>query len=370
MSIYSLQHARNHWQTYGRGVGPSRLLGARGNARREIIAAYSAGFQGCFNTRSGPAWCRELAAYDRDCLREAVGDYTAAEVIPSRYQGSGAGKRACHWNHILAINPLALSGSQDYGNCTSWMTREGVEHTLGVDIAIKGDLHEYRGRTGTAVTYGGRQSRGQGMTLARAMWIIANHGIAQEKTYCGGKYDLASEDADEAAGNRWGASGVPADLLAEIEGDRIATVVEISSTAEAMDALYGGAAVGHGSTLTARTGNRLISPLMSIGGHAQALLGYDDTDEFRQWYRETAGQAISGPVFINDQSWGANWNNFDVALWPTDLWGERPEGAWVLTECDMQQVISQWGDCYAWSNVEGLVRDGIPDWSEAFETWA
>lgn len=370
MSQYSLQHARNHWQTYGRGVGPSRLLGARGNAQRQIELAYAAGFSGCFNTRSGPAWCRDLAAYDRDQLREALGKYRAAEVIPSAFQGTAAGKRACHWNHILAINPLALSGSQDYGNCTSWMTREGVEHTLGVDIAVKGDLHEYRGRTGTAVTYGSRQSSGQGMTLSRAMWAIQNFGIAQEKVYCDGKYDLSTEDADEAAGNRWGRSGPPEDLLTEIKGDRIATVVEISTTAEAMDALYGGAACGHGSTLTGTTKGTLISGLTSIGGHAQALLGYDDTDEFRQWYEQTAGERITGPVFINDQSWGANWNAFRADLWPSHLWGERPEGAWVLAESDMQKVISQWGDAYAWSNVEGLVRDGIPDWSEAFEVWA
>jgi len=334
-----------------------------------LIGAYRNKFFGCFNTKKGPAWCRHLATRDRDELRELVTRYQAADIVPARLQGSGAGKRAVHFNHIMRINSQSLSGSQDFGNCTSWMTREGGELARGVDIVVKGDLERYDARMGTAVTYGSRQSSGQGMTLARAMWAIVNLGIAQEISYCDGKYDLRTEDADEAAGNRWGRSGVPADLLAEIKGDRIATVVEIASTAEAIDALYGGAACGHGSTLTGTTRGELISGLQSIGGHAQALLGYDDTDEFREWYRETTGKPITGPVFINDQSWGP-WNSFDISLWPSHIWGERPEGAWVLNERDMSRVISQWGDCYAWSNVEGLVREGIPDWTEAFNTWA
>ena len=207
------------------------------------------------------------------------------------------------------------------------------------------------------------------MTLSRAMWAIQNYGFNSETVYLDGKYDFRQEDTDEAYGNKWGRTGPPADLINVTKVDRIAHVVEIANLEEAMDALYGGASIIHGSTLTGSTKGELISSLVSIGGHAQALLGYDDTDEFREWYEKSTGKKAQGTAWVGDQSWGANWNNFPIQLWPTHLWGERPEGAWVLWSKDMDKVIRQWGDCYAFSEVEGLVRDGIPDWTEAFSSW-
>lgn len=481
----------------------SSVIGAKADSARRIAAAYKAGFYGCFVTKSGPEWMKKLAVYDRDFFRSnSQLPWKASEVIPQSFQGAGTGKRSCNWNFILAINPKALSGSQDFGNCfpagtivrlangshtaiqnicvdwnvitaegnigrvirtiarstkepvwrlslggyqvlratgthkilttegykeiqtlkageevitlspfsnsrcpkkiesikeeqfsgtvynleveedhsyvaegigvsncTAWATREGIEQNIGVDIAIKKDLHAYRGRTGTAIVYGSRQSSRQGMTLSRAMWAIQNYGFNSETVYLDGKYDFRQEDTDEAYGNKWGRTGPPTDLINVTKVDRIAHVVEIANLEEAMDALYGGASIIHGSTLTGSTKGELISSLVSIGGHAQALLGYDDTDEFREWYEKSTGKKAQGTAWVGDQSWGANWNNFPIQLWPTHLWGERPEGAWVLWSKDMDKVIRQWGDCYAFSEVEGLVRDGIPDWTEAFSSW-
>ena len=126
-----------------------------------------------------------------------------------------------------------------------------------------------------------------------------------------------------------------------------------------MDLLYLGHFVGHGSNYTARSYGDPVSGLTSIGGHAQALIGYDDTDEFRDYYKERTGKTLREAVFINAQSWG-DWNR--VENWPEHLWGAKPQGAWVVTESSMSRIVRQWGDCYAISNVLGFPARNLPDW--------
>jgi hypothetical protein len=359
----------NHFAPY---LPPaSRVLGIKVDAERRMAAAYRAGFSGCFLTKTGEPWMMKIAQDDRDCLREQSSlPWRVSEAIPQSFQGKGEGQRCCNWNFILAINGKSLSGSQDYGNCTSWATREGLEQLTGVQIALSGNLYNYPGRAGTAITYGNRGTSGQGMSLARAMWSIQNDGWNFEIVYLDGRYDLREENTDEYYGNKWGRSGPPSDLVQVTREMKIAHVAEVGSLEEARDALFGGASVIHGSNLTGTTKGTLISSLTSIGGHAQALLGYDDTDEFREWYERTTGKKAEGAAWINDQSWGDSWNAFPIELWPTHLWGVRPPGAWVLWSGDQNKVIRQWGDCYAFSDVKGLVHDGIPDWKEAFVSWA
>lgn len=326
----------------------------------------NARWHGCFIDRPGlPEKLRKIArrADDR-FLRTCRNGYRAEEVMGSDIQGSGRGKRAVHFQHFMAIDPLALTGFQDFGNCTSWMEAEKNGIAYAVDIVVKKEPHEYIARPGTALVYGSRGYSSQGMALSDAAYVSHNVGIQLMTTYCDGKYDFREENNDETFGNNWGRSGVPSDMLAAVDGTRVEQVSRVTDPEACLDLLYNGYALGHGSTKTARPNGGLISTLQSIGGHAQAWIGYDDTEEFRDWYQETTGKRLTQAVCINDQSWG-DWNNFPDRLWPDHLWGPRPQGAWVVTLSDQARIINEWGDCYANSDVVGFPARQIPPWEDA-----
>jgi hypothetical protein len=267
----------------------------------------------------------------------------------------------------MGLDPKCLAGSQDYGNCTSWAIKYLINHVLGTEIAALGEFHQWIASAATCITYGGRGSSGQGMSLMRAVQIIRDIAIAFMIKY--DSYDLRDEDTEESLGNRWGRSGVPDKLIKECQGERMTHVLELEDLGDmdtVKDLLFGGAGLIHGSQLTGTTNGKLVSGLKRIGGHAQALVGYDDTEEFQKWYRDSTGKPASGTVYINLQSWG-NWNNFDVSLWPDHLWGERPQGAWMLWEEDQRTVHQNWGNVFAISKFEGLVSD-VPDWKSIWDS--
>ena len=335
---------------------------------QQIQAYYLSGGHGCFVDRGGmPDWARKAARRADDKFRsECRNGYQAEAVISLAAQGTGKGKRAVNFQHVMMLDPIAFTGFQDFGNCTAQMYAEDVGEVYGVDIVVKGEPHEYVAWPGTAVTYGHRGTSSQGMALSTGANVVHNIGIQLRIEYLDGKYDFREEDTDETYGNGWGRTGVPRDLLDAVSGNVMEQVSRIQEEEACLDVLYNGGAIGHGSTLTARPVGALVSPLQAIGGHAQAWIGYDDTDEFRDWYRETTGNRINDWVGINDQSWG-RWNDFDESLWPTHLWGPRPEGAWVVTGRNQMNIINNWGDAYALSNLIGFPAREIPPWQEAFD---
>lgn len=339
-----------------------RRSGFSADVSRLLFKAYQNGFHGAFaDVDTMPGWARSAARESFAGFRdEARHPYVAEDVLSGKIVGSGKGKRAVNFQFAMKLDPMILYGSQDFGNCTSWMMKEMTGCQLALDIAL-GQLHEYTTRPGTAVVYGSRGHNGQGMSLSRAINTVHNKGIQLMSQYCDGRYDLREERADESYGNAWGRSGPPSCILEEIDGNYIEHVVRVTAEQACLDLLFGGYFLGHGSQLTARPNGRLISGLTSIGGHAQAWIGYDDTDEFREWYKKNTGKTLNDWVAINDQSWG-NWNPMPDEVWPTHLWGPRPQGAWVVTGRDQMKIVRQWGDCWAISNVVGFPLREIPDW--------
>jgi hypothetical protein len=333
---------------------------------RALERAYESGFHGAFGTGGDvPEWCRVIATYERDKLiAETEGSVQLEELLPTDVQGQGRGKRACHWNYYLETDPArALRGSQDYGNCTAWALREITGCELATDIKHRHESQQYTKRPGTAVTYGSRGHSGQGSALATLVRVIHQKGIQVEEVYCDGKYDLRNEVDDERYGNSWGRSGPPSCILNEIANDKIETWAYATDADACLDVLWAGHFMFHGSTLTANTNSgRLVSSLRSIGGHAQAWIGYDDTDEARDWVRQVDGTDLGNDwIAINDQSWG-RWNTFPDSKWPTHLWGKRPEGVWCVRGSDQMKIVRQWKDCIAISNVKGFPRRDL-DWS-------
>jgi hypothetical protein len=358
MNYESLIPSTNHLEFYL--GGQDRLLGdLPGTSLRK---AFAAGLVGCIvDSEDAPAWARGIARHARARFRDQVRHgWRAEEIIPSAVQGIGAGKRACNFQFAMKLDSRILSGAQNFNNCAAWTAREIAGCCLAVDKVANGEAHGYTGRPGTAVPYGNRGTRADtGMTLRDAVLAVHNVAIGCEVSYLNGKYDLSSQSLDERAGVKWGGSGVPKDLVEVIKGDLIEQASEVQEESAVQDLLYAGHFIETGSTRTAGGPGDPISPIGSIGAHAQALIGYDDTEEFRDWYQQTTGKRITEAVYIFDQSWG-EW--LKVTNWPEHLWGPRPEGAFVLLAKHAMQLVQQWGEAIAMSKVAGFPLLNLPDW--------
>lgn len=297
----------------------------------------------------------ERDAFRRETLRPRFETHVRA-TPGDPFVGSGKGKRALLYINYMKLDKTALTGNQGTGSCVGWACRGGGGCLIGSEIAA-GEPHRYKGRPGIAVIYGSRGHTGQGMSVWRAARVVTEDGVQLMIVYCDGKYDLRSEGDDEGAGMRWGRTGPPRDILDAIKGNVITTASEVNGIESAMDALYNGYPIQCGSSRTAyRTGDP-ISRYGSLANHSEAIIGYDDTDEFRDFYRDKTGKRITGPVFIWDQSWG-NWNT--VTNWPP-FWGSKPQGVFVLTGDDTRKKFNP---AIAYSNFEGFPRRVI-DWDSA-----
>jgi hypothetical protein len=320
---------------------------------------------GCWVDAEGvDGWMRREARYALDRLKSNLRcQWHAGDAIADNLKGKGRGKRAVHFQLAVKLDANILSGYQNYNNCTAWSTRGGVGCCLAYDIIARGDLHEYKARPGTACIYANRGYRGDdGEALSYGIEAVHQNGIGLEIEYPG--YDLSTQKLDEAAGVKWGKSGVPADLAELIKNDLIEQVSEVSDADAVMDIMFGGACIITGSTKTAGGTGDPISPLGPIGGgHAQVMIGYDDTDEFRAWYEETAGKKITDWVAIFDQTWPET-ACVKITNWPEHLWGPRPPGAFVLAGKDAMKLIddSGYGQGTAISALAGFQLLNLPDW--------
>lgn len=319
-----------------------------------------------------PEWARRIARWAKDEARANVRcTWRTEDAIPGKLQGVGKGKRALLFALAMRISPTLFKGAQQFNNCAAWCKRANAGCAMAYDIAAKGDLQEYPADPGTAVCWSFRGSRyDTGMTLDQCVWVAHNCGIQLRTSYLGGKYDLTKQADDENSGYKWGGFGAPKDLLEAIAANRIEQVGEVSEEQAVQDALYLGGSIMTGSSYTARDGDP-ISPLTTIGGHAQALIGYDDTDEFRAWYKQVTGKTLTDWVGVFDQSWYPNW--ITVEDWPEHLWGPRPEGAFVLTGQDTMKLIRQSakysadsGSARVFRGTLGFEPKTLPDWGSQF----
>jgi len=307
------------------------------NEYRRLIAPqsiYASGFVGCaLDVPTQPDWARieartARAIYLADTPRLSLAQQTG------RAPGIGRGHRSLPYQHFTAIDRYALTGAQNYGNCTAWSAAECAGIILARHAADPANDSRWIARPATAVIYAARGHRYDGMALATAIRSLATQGCALMRDYADQKIDLTDEDEDEYLGYKWGKTGPPRSLLAAIAGLKLFPAQPIEADADAVkDILYSGGAIHCGSTMTAGSWGDPISQLTTPANHAEALIGYDDSDEIRDRLRLPPNQWVT----IWDQSWG-DWNR--VQNWPTDLWGTRPQGAFVLTGTDALRKIA------------------------------
>jgi len=333
-------------------------IGAKAAGQMAVINAYRNGMIGCFlDAEQMPSWARQAARDARAWFRErARGGWKAEDAICAASQGKGRGQRAVHFQHAMRLDSKILHGAQDYNNCTSWCFREVAGCAIACDLA-------YIARPGTAGIYGYRGSRADnGMAIYLGATAIHEHGVGLEIDYPG-VADLSTEAADERAGVQWGGSGPPQAFRDAVAGLTIEQASEVTEEDAILDILQAGHFIGTGSTLTADSPGDPVSRLTSIGGHAQAMIGYDDTDEFRQWYQQTTGKRLDDWVAIFDQSWPPGW--IKMENWPDHLWGPRPDGAFVLRGQDaMKMVDTRFGAAIACSKRKEYPVLDLKPWKE------
>lgn len=329
---------------------------------RAMLDAYRAGMISCFvDDEEQPTWACQAEQYDRDEFL-ANAKYPVFSEFGSPLQAnSGKGKRAVYWNYALRLDRRSFVMRQNYSNCTFCSLAEGMNLMRGFRQLGLGLSDDWKSRHGT-VWYCLRGHCGNGSSLSSAANAITRYGLQLRMSYCGGKYDFTDEDYDEKCGQKWCRSGPPDDLAKETQKALHHTVsFERDVTADVVrDTLFNGGFIHHGSSRTG-TGGSPVGGLQRIGAHAQAVLGYDDTDEWREWYERTAGVKARPHDFpvINDNTWGPGW--ISVKNWPSHLWGAYPEGAWVAWYSDMAKAILPSSYIYL-PNTDGFQPNPV-DWN-------
>jgi len=334
-----------------------------------LQANYNNGFIGCFvNDSEAPSWAQDIAGQEAARLRDTPVWAGAAEtqLVNQKLALTGKGKRAVNFNHYRRLDPSnALIFMQNYGNCTMASCAELCGSVISSDQLGEGKPLAYLAKVGTAVPYGFRGHSGQGSSLETAAWVHTTIGTQLRIVYELGsqKWDFRDEDKDESYGNAWGRSGPPKALVDHLKSGqrRFSKVHSISEEGAVLDALFNFGAIHVGSTRTAMNSGDPVTYRLQSANHAEYLMGYDDTDEFREFYEQRTGKKLTSWVGIWNQTWG-NWNK--VTNWPDHLWGPRPEGAFVLTAEDTMKKVRQ--TAYVYTDSEGFHPRDVTDWNIVF----
>ena len=320
-------------------------------------AAYTAGAIGAFIDQPGlPEDVRE-SARSGDEQFDAAGGQDAATAFPRSFHGAGSGKRAVYWNFACRFDndPLPVFAvKQITGNCVEAGNGDvTLTHLMGVAIFLLRQPYEWEG-PGSTLFYSRRGHCGKGMNLGTAAAAHLEDGAAWRKNYLNGKYDLRDTLVDQRLSMNTcrDAKRVLADLWAETRKTPVGQVARFTgSVDDAMDILYAGGALQTGSTHTAKRDGDPISSRGPVGSHAQTCIGYDDSDEFRAWYKRTTGKTLTEPVFIFDQTWGNT--PYVQRHWPQHLWGRETPGMFALAWSDARYLIGS--TCYAyWPDLQGV----------------
>lgn len=259
--------------------------------------------------------------------------------------GSGVGKRACLWQYLQRLDRGAYTERQTKPDCTSHAARNACDTTRAVEILVKGEPEDFYLRGATEPTYGARGHGGGGMSPARAAMWQKDVGYLVRKKY--DAVDLSKYDG--SIGDRWGRNGVPAEVQALCNEQKVRTIRQIQSVRDAIDALFNGYALMSGQyaawseSPNAQHYYTRVSPGWS---HAMATVGYDDTKTF--WPKT---------VFFIVNSWAA-WNQAPKE-WPKDMPAWVP--GMIVTTAEDWAVCVDTQDCYAYGNVDGYPPQRLPD---------
>jgi hypothetical protein len=259
----------------------------------------------------------------------------------SRIVGSGKDKLSLPFKAVLNFDKKAYTERQTTGDCVSHSTRNAVDLSRAVEIAVKGEREGWHARSATEAIYGARGHGGQGMSCSRAATFVSkNGGILLRKNYPG-IADFSKYNGN--LGASWGGRGLPDKVIDEAEKHQVQTVSLIRTVEEARDALANGYGISvcSGYGFSNKRDSKGIARKSGSWAHAMAWVACDDSHER---FKET--------LFLVQNSWGI-WNSGPKVH-------DQPDGSFWIRESDAAGMLSGNG-AYAFSNVNGFPPQKLSD---------
>lgn len=319
-------------------------------------------------------WPLGIYATPNDILRVYLDGFPAAPVNPierNKLFEDGLVKDSSYIRHLVDRNPgngkRALlfrsrevfdrnafgKESQTDGDCTSHGDRSCRDTTRCVEIHIKGELEEYKGRGATEPTYGFRGHSGAGMDPGLAARFVTEYGFMIRQNYEG---CVNLTNYNSSIGAQWGRSGPPSCVLEKCAEHSVGEYVMPSDAHEAMALFYNGFACHSGQNIGFSTEpNRYgYHDRQGSWNHDMATVGYDDTREI--W---------SSRVYFVVNSWG-EWNR-QWARWEQDNELQKilgpPVIGMITVHSDVWENYFLGGrSIYFYSNIKGFPVQKLPDY--------
>lgn len=288
---------------------------------------------------SQPDMYRKIAISDKRILKASSQKYPNKN-FKLYFKGEGKNNRAVYWNYAFRMDPNAYRFKQIDGNCVFASSSTICTVLNGVNAYLLGKPNAFEAE-GSSVWYAFRGHGSAGSTCSRAAWAYLEYGYPLMKDY--GVIDLSDPIQEQKIGiENWRS---PEQSLAELieitKKTPIGKIEEVPSNIsqdDLNDVLYGGACVHFGGTLIGREDGDPVSSVGSVSPHAMATVGYDDTQEFKDWYREKTGKTLNESVYIFDNTWGEG-PQYVKSNWPSHLWGKQTGGTYVLKYSDAIKLI-------------------------------
>ncbi len=262
--------------------------------------------------------------------------------------GSGKGKLSLPFRNVLYFDPLYYDVAQTTLDCTSFGTCGAIEGTRCSEIIDKKEPEQFIVRGATEAIYGARGYSGGGMDPAvAAEWVHSKGGVLLRKKY--GNIDLTVYNG--SVGARWGATGIPREILIAAAEHRVGEIALITSVGEARDALANGYCLSVGSGygfLRTRDKKGFCQRSRKGWNHCMSFTGCDDTN----------GEC----ALLCQNSWA------DYVDGGNPEWGELPTSAFMVHEEDAAGMIAQRG-CWAFSLVNGWEARELKDFGTNDFAW-
>lgn len=311
-----------------------------------LEANYGAGFVGSFKDIDDcPNWARRAARYMRDDFFDNTPGRKKLFSDVASMLADGDGERHVNCRHALELweaggrqGPEPYSTDQNYGSCVDASKSED-ETTMFGWRAAQPQFREVFKVAAAWYKYANRGYCSDGWGGSGIAAVGRRVGCAFRMKYTVGSVDVDFTDDDEnenIVARKWCRSGIPADLaeytqkhhgyedgaITAYNGDHVG----LKKVMKAGGTLHAGGVRTSGGSKPFTTGR--------TGPHMQSTVGYDDTEECRQWFKDQHGITWAAGDFplINHQTWGRGWRGECAdQYWPTHLWGPKPQGAWVCS---------------------------------------
>lgn len=325
-----------------------------------IVRLYKQGFSGAMYN---PAVKEDFLGYLAGKGFDPVGSSVAHA---NGFAGSGAGKLILPFLNVLKLWPKCWGGPyQRTGDCVGWGGRNAILISMAGDI-VGGELDEKSGRPevrpeitadaelnsvlSSESLYWYRGHGGEGWHCSAAAKTSIEKGFLLRKNYPELGIDLTKYDVRIAT--KWGRSQPPANVQEVAKPRHVRNATELHSHDEVRDFLANHFGVNTCSSICGneRKGRDAngVTDFTRIGGHSQALIGYDDRADTIQQYGE--------PLVLWLNSWPLSWIKGGRRIRGTDI--DIPEGScWLKARSSLSKC-----ELFAVSAVAGWP---MPTWKEA-----